>query len=321
MAQSDKSITELDVGTLTEGSLFPAADVNAATGHVSGRHSASVLGEGMCGQFQYQALTTGDKTIFGAINELNSIVAATPVTGTLEAGQTSITISDASITTDSLFDVYVDIDGVSYNSITIANGSVTLTFDAQSSNMRVAILVRENAGSQTNPNVMSTGYQYIELPLYDDDYPVIKARVKTLYTSIQAVYIGDIWDVSAFCLYTENGVPQFRYTTSDVATIASPKFNEFVDIEMDYAAGTLKYDGTTYGGVQKTQLHNTVKLFGLSGKCSIFAIEEMKIYKNNALYMNLIPRVDASGQGYLYDTIGHQSYSSVTSTPLVYSGG
>lgn len=64
----------------------------------------------------------------------------TEVTGTLTAGQTSITLSDASITANSTIDVYTDAD-VEYNSISVSTGSVTITFDAQASNMGVKVRV------------------------------------------------------------------------------------------------------------------------------------------------------------------------------------
>ena len=62
------------------------------------------------------------------------------VTGTLVAGGTSITLSDGMITTDSIIDVYTDLD-VPYNTISVSAGSVTLTFDAQESNMTVKVRV------------------------------------------------------------------------------------------------------------------------------------------------------------------------------------
>ena len=64
----------------------------------------------------------------------------TDVTGTLIAGQTSITLSDNSITTTSTIEVFNDLD-VAYNSITVTTGSVALTFDAQQSDMSVKVRV------------------------------------------------------------------------------------------------------------------------------------------------------------------------------------
>ena len=64
----------------------------------------------------------------------------TEVTGTLTAGSTSITLSDAVITTSSTIEVFNDLD-VPYNSKTLSTGSITLTFDAQQSNMSVKVRV------------------------------------------------------------------------------------------------------------------------------------------------------------------------------------
>ena len=60
----------------------------------------------------------------------------TEVAGTLTAGQTSITLTSNAITTNSTIDVYTDAD-VDYNSISVSTGSVTITFEAQASNMKV----------------------------------------------------------------------------------------------------------------------------------------------------------------------------------------
>ena len=123
------------------------------------------------------ALETTDKTVIGAINEVaqgggggrdvewTQIVQSgtkiaeveidgvvtnvyapsggggyTEVSGTLTAGQTSITLSDASITANSTIDVYTDAD-VEYTSISVLTGSVTITIDAQASNMGVKVRV------------------------------------------------------------------------------------------------------------------------------------------------------------------------------------
>ena len=60
--------------------------------------------------------------------------------GTLTAGETSITISNALITIDSTIEVFNDLD-VPYNSKTLSAGSITLTFDAQSEDMSVTVRV------------------------------------------------------------------------------------------------------------------------------------------------------------------------------------
>ena len=63
------------------------------------------------------------------------------LTGTLTAGKTTITLTDSAITTDSKFDFYTSIYGVSPTNVTVASGNITLTFDAQKTNMNVEVRV------------------------------------------------------------------------------------------------------------------------------------------------------------------------------------
>ena len=65
----------------------------------------------------------------------------TDVTGTLTAGNTSITLSDSSITTSSTLDYYTDTFGVNPTNVSVSTGSVTLTFEAQQSNLGVKVRV------------------------------------------------------------------------------------------------------------------------------------------------------------------------------------
>ena len=66
----------------------------------------------------------------------------TVVTGTLSAGSTSITLTNSAITTDSVIDVYTSVYGVNPTGISVSAGSITLTFDAQSSAVNIRIEVR-----------------------------------------------------------------------------------------------------------------------------------------------------------------------------------
>lgn len=65
----------------------------------------------------------------------------TDVTGTLTAGNTSITLSDNSILTTSTIDIYTDKFGINPTNVTISTGSITLTFEAQSSNLEIKVRV------------------------------------------------------------------------------------------------------------------------------------------------------------------------------------
>jgi len=65
----------------------------------------------------------------------------TDVTGTLTAGSTSLTLSDASITSSSTLDFYTSVYGVNPTAVSISTGSVTLTFEAQLTNINVKVRV------------------------------------------------------------------------------------------------------------------------------------------------------------------------------------
>ena len=87
--------------------------------------------------------TQGDAFDAANMNNLEGRIAAmfTDVTGTLVAGSTSVTLSSASITTDSTIDVYVDSFGINPTGMSVVSGSVTLTFEAQQSNLGVKVRV------------------------------------------------------------------------------------------------------------------------------------------------------------------------------------
>lgn len=60
--------------------------------------------------------------------------------GTLTAGQTVLTISDASIVADTIIsEICTDVFGVSPTDISAQVGSVTLTFEAQETNINVKV--------------------------------------------------------------------------------------------------------------------------------------------------------------------------------------
>ena len=64
----------------------------------------------------------------------------TVVSGTLTAGQTSVTLSDASIVATSLIDIYTA-DGTPFTGVTQSVGSVVVTFDAQLADLAVSAVV------------------------------------------------------------------------------------------------------------------------------------------------------------------------------------
>lgn len=63
------------------------------------------------------------------------------LSGTLNAGDTEVTITDGSITTTSLIDVYTDTYGVNPTNIVATTGSITLTFTIQANNVAIKVRV------------------------------------------------------------------------------------------------------------------------------------------------------------------------------------
>lgn len=75
------------------------------------------------------------------LNNDEGFIGFTDLTDTLTAGSTSLTLSDASITTSSTFDIYVSTFGIQPTNAVVATGSITLTFLAQVSDITVKVRV------------------------------------------------------------------------------------------------------------------------------------------------------------------------------------
>lgn len=71
----------------------------------------------------------------------NVISIADPLTTTLTAGSTSVTISDAAITANSVLLPVASVWGVTPTAVTPSNGSVTMTFAAQDSDITVGVMI------------------------------------------------------------------------------------------------------------------------------------------------------------------------------------
>ena len=76
--------------------------------------------------------------IESAIDEADAYV---EVTGTLTAGQTSITLSNAAITEDSTIDYYTNYFGINPVGVNVSNGRVVLTFEEQDIDISVKVRV------------------------------------------------------------------------------------------------------------------------------------------------------------------------------------
>ena len=135
MADLDKKISAFASGTVDQSSYFLQAKNGA-----SSKVSAEDIGDFVNTSQTYSGLNTTAKSPIGAINEVNAKVGKI-LTAKLEAGETSITISDASITADCMILPYFQPE-VYYNSLTPSDGSVTLTFDEQSVDINIKLEVK-----------------------------------------------------------------------------------------------------------------------------------------------------------------------------------
>lgn len=142
MAESDISISEMTNGTFSAGAIFPAIQPSqqSASGYSNVKLSGADIGDGI-GQLQFPLrLNTENKSIFGAINE--AAAGGVVLTGTLNTGSTTITLSDAAIDGNSTFDFYTSIYGVNPTAVTVTTGAITLTFEQQAADMGVKVVVK-----------------------------------------------------------------------------------------------------------------------------------------------------------------------------------
>lgn len=68
--------------------------------------------------------------------------AATVLTSTLTSGSTSLTFSNAAIKTTAMYDVYADKYGLTPTNMTVTTGQAVLTFEAQSADVSVKLVIR-----------------------------------------------------------------------------------------------------------------------------------------------------------------------------------
>lgn len=113
-----------------------AFDGNSLLFHSNNGHSGKADADTVANYVAVNKVYTGlgGKTIPQAIGK--------QISGTLTAGSTTITLSDASITADSWVKPYASVWGVMCTNMVVSAGSVALTFEAQASDITVGVEVR-----------------------------------------------------------------------------------------------------------------------------------------------------------------------------------
>ena len=141
MAELDRSLSQLDPTlVIPTGSLLLVSveDQQSASGYSSRKISSENVGSQLLTAYNYNTLNTTAKNPIGAINELKG----KELTSTLTAGQTTVTFSDAAITTSSTIDIYVDKYGISPEDVTVTAGQVQIIFEAQSSDLGIKVVIK-----------------------------------------------------------------------------------------------------------------------------------------------------------------------------------
>ena len=140
MAESDKKISQLGAAvSLPLGSLFVMSVDDGNNGYISNSIESSLMASEMLSSYTWPLALpkTSAKNVLGALAEISY----KELSGTLTTGSTSLVISDASITTSSTIDIFADVYGVSPENVTVATGSVTMTWEARESDLSVKVRV------------------------------------------------------------------------------------------------------------------------------------------------------------------------------------
>ena len=116
--------TELEDGSTTNPITVGGKSVTAATGDVVSYELAEFVFNGT----SWQKL--------GDVGDPGTVLS-----GTLTAGQTSLTITDDAIETTSLIDIYTDVYGLEPTNVAVTTGQMVLTFNAQGVDISVKVKV------------------------------------------------------------------------------------------------------------------------------------------------------------------------------------
>lgn len=118
-----KAISDFTTGTVSSGTLFPAAFPDPIVGAVTGKISASELGQGMGENIQFNGLNTINKTIFGAINEIKTLdPTITDIrTVPIPAGESAVAEFNSFYDPGGTYDIYTDYYPVEISAVNIVN--------------------------------------------------------------------------------------------------------------------------------------------------------------------------------------------------------
>lgn len=140
MAEQDMKVSDLTTVTDVVASglaMTVIPDPNDPTKYLSRKITNGDLAESYLNDFEFALLITKatNKSIIGAINEISF----KELSATLSSGNTTLTISNAAITTGGTYDIFTDAFGVNPESVTVTEGEMELTFEERESDLGVKV--------------------------------------------------------------------------------------------------------------------------------------------------------------------------------------
>ena len=139
MADTSKKFSELGSASSLDGADIFAISQSDGSGYGSVKTTLLAIATKILKGLNFASdLLTTDKTIIGAINEVSASTWV-DVSGTLLAGETSLTISNAAITTDSKVEYFTSVFGVNPTNAVVTTGQIVLTFESRQSNLDVTV--------------------------------------------------------------------------------------------------------------------------------------------------------------------------------------
>lgn len=134
---TDGTVSFEDVTTYDQvGSNFGAGQINQTNTAVNAAADAGKIIESLA----TVKSTTASGYMAGAL-ALKDAVGVT-LTATLAANATSVSFTNAAITSTSIIDQYTDPYGVNPTAMTVSGNTLTMTFNAQSAAVKVMVIVR-----------------------------------------------------------------------------------------------------------------------------------------------------------------------------------
>ena len=131
---------QTDIATKASNSIVAADYDDTSTSYAIGDYCMYDDGNGAL-LYKCTTAITAPAGAFDDTKWVSTTITGGILTGTLTAGSTSVTISDASIVAGSMLEVYTDVYGLQPTNVAVTTGQIVLTFTAQGTDVNIKIKV------------------------------------------------------------------------------------------------------------------------------------------------------------------------------------